>query len=131
MDNNITLYDLGKGIMSNAPVLTNEEMKEKENLINEFFEKINSEYYMLLCKEISYYTIFKKETLLFSELNHLGIGVTECLKAIGDILNIEVTANNDAIEIWLRTPDNNNLCMFLFDCAPMVVTFGGYKKYDE
>jgi hypothetical protein len=77
---------------------------------------------MLLCKDISYYTIFKQD---FStrEFSNLGEAVITCIEeSLGNI----VTTNTEdgAIEIWFRAKESDDVyCMYLFNCESMIVRY--------
>lgn len=45
------LYDLNKDIMKKAPPLTSKEIEDKIGALQNFFERKNACYYMLLCNE--------------------------------------------------------------------------------
>ena len=75
--------------------------------INEFSDKNKGKYYMLLCKEISYYTVFEKDFLEYDCLS-LGHGVIECLDNVGTIHGID---DNGEGEIWVKTEEV--YCMLL------------------
>ena len=56
----INLYDLNKNIMSQLKPLSDEKLKELKKLILTFDDTIDNTYYMLLCREQNYYTMFVK-----------------------------------------------------------------------
>ena len=53
---NMNLYDFNKSIVAQLPDI--EDFNEKIDLINEFYQVSNNQYYMLYGKEISYFTLF-------------------------------------------------------------------------
>jgi hypothetical protein len=79
---------------------------------------------MLLCKDISYYTIFENENTKACDFGTLGHAVLECVQDVGKIISADLTEDQGAIEIWVRTPEEDNLCMYLFNCEGLVVSFG-------
>ena len=120
------MYDLNKSIVSQLPIKeTYAELSQERNLINEFHKVINSETYMLLCKDISYYTIFNSRKNRVSDFGTLGHAVIECAQDVGKIVSADLIEDNSAIDIWVRTAEDDNLCMYLFDCKSLTVTFGG------
>lgn len=108
-------------LMNNFPVL--EDLTGAKTTINNFHEDINSSKYLLLCKDISYYTFF--ETALFHEFDNLAEAVIECSNSVGDIVDVSLSSSGEEIEIWVRDKNNTNMCMFLFDAKPMCVSFKG------
>lgn len=55
---NLNLYDLNKSIINQLEPLSSGEIALKMALFNEYYEKANNTYHMLLCKDFNYYTIF-------------------------------------------------------------------------
>ena len=118
----INLYELNKQIMSYTPVL--EDLTKAEETIEEFKKIINTNYYMLLCKEISYYTVFAQTDDTYVHFSSFGEAVLECAMAVGEITSVEFANDKkEAIEIWVRTKDAQELCMILFNAEPMIVTY--------
>lgn len=117
----MSLYDLNKSIISQLPKL--EDLAAATNLINEFDNFIDSEYYMLLCRDISYYTIFNHFINSDNEFSNLGEAVLTCAQEIGELISVELTTDKGAIEIWVKT-NEDSLCMYLFNCANLIVNWG-------
>ena len=116
----MSLYDLNKSAMAQFPPM--EDFSYAISLINCFQIDNNYKYLMLLCKEISYYTIFMKDSKDWETMD-LGNSVIECLLNVGHVLSVDLTEAQDAIEIWVRTNDNENICMYLFNCIDLIVRF--------
>lgn len=100
MEANISLYELNRSIISQQGPLDPEEMPNKMVMMKDFAENTNNTFYMLYGKEIGYFTLFAKDSNW--EIQTLDLAVIECLTNIGQIHSIELTANKDAIEIWIR-----------------------------
>ena len=120
---NMNLYDLNKSIISQLPALTKDELIEAKKLIDNYCDTVDSSYFMLLCKDISYYTIFKYG--VSDEFSTLGIAAITCAQDLGDIISIALTEDKKAVEFWIKTPEAEVMCMYLFDCTQMIVTYGG------
>ena len=120
----MTLYDLNKAIVAQLPLLTDEQLLEKGLLITENTK--NSLYYMLLGREINYYTIFEQwnPSFLSSDFSNMGEAVITCLQDIGDVVDIDFIETTRAFEIWVRTKEQDNICLYLFDCEQMIVIVG-------
>lgn len=116
----MSLYELNKNIIMGLPALTNFN-KEKEAL-TKFHNKENSEYYMLLCKDISYYTIFKNKNDPFVTPNHFAEEVIDCLLTLGEVVSIDLKQEKDGFEIWIKM-NGEAYCMYLFNCTLFVVEF--------
>jgi hypothetical protein len=124
----VTLYELNKSALRSMPIMTNFE--EAEETINFYMNCCAKPHrYMLLCKEISYFTIFEDNSLGTSEFLTLGEAVITCIKEdLGDILTIVPVENNMGIEIWFKTSKDEIYCMYLFNCASLFVPFGGMNN---
>jgi hypothetical protein len=77
-------------------------------LINNYvkFDK----FFMLLGKEIGYYTVFMREPIANETI---GEAVIDCLNSIGTIKSIDKLENNDAIEIWV-VKENEPTVLYFF-----------------
>ena len=112
-----TLYDINKNLIEkNVKDLTIEEINNKKELFEEYIEKTQNEYYMLLCNDRKDYTIFRR-TGIGSE-DSIGcclidILLNECLPNRGNTKSIELTENKDAIEIWISI-DGESYCYYFF-----------------
>lgn len=107
------LYEMNKQIINQLPDLTELDVAEKVELINNFFTGAHeSEYVMLLGKEISYYTIFHRNPDM---VETLGEAALECLNNIGMIKAIDTTEDLTAIECWVVPVDSDEpTCLYMF-----------------
>lgn len=120
IDLHMTIYEMNQQIIAQIPTYTNEQIQNGVNIINEFDKQQRATYYMLLCKEFSYFTLFEFEN---SSSENLGQAVMDCLTHLGDIKAIE-TADNTQIEIWVMISDTAQ-CFHLFKYDQGVVKYGG------
>ena len=119
----LTTYDLNKQIISQMPIL--EDWTESEKILNAFTKKSIHSDYLLLCKDISYYTIFQKSSDIFVHFSSFGEAVLTCASDIGDIIAVDYMDATNTVEIWVRKKGSNeNLCMVLFECYDFIVTYG-------
>ena len=113
MDASIELYELNRSIIEQQGILDADVLAEKFELINIFATNTKNDFYMLYGREINYFTVFVKHEKW--ELETLALAVTECLANIGSVYSIEVTAEKDAVEIWVKDIHQDLLtCMYLF-----------------
>ena len=122
----MSLYDVNKNFMADQPSLSQDELTASLKVIEDYvFDTYkNSTYFMLLCKELSYYTVFVRDSE--SSTNILTDEVLNCLQWIAkDILSIELNTTNNTPEIWIRTPEEEVVCMYLFNYDNGVIDFGG------
>ena len=117
----LNLYDLNKMIIQQMEEADNKKIETFINRLNDYNKSINSNYYMLLCKDISYYTVFTNG----NEFETFGEAVITCAQDVGKVINADLTEDNRAVEIWVRNEAEEVYCMYLFDCQQMIVTYGG------
>lgn len=142
------LYELNKDMVEKrGPVLTEEEINTKKDLVIEYIKDTNNKYYMLLNKERADYTIFNlKEKFNISEdinakvanevlsecegffginksiAEMTNILIDECCLNRGDIKGIATTGDGEAIEIWLSYKgESSAYYFFAYDNAVIEV----------
>lgn len=115
---NMGLYDMNKQLISQLPVLSDDELFSKKITISGLHAKYNNDYYMLYGKEISYFTLFN-----IVDATYFDADVIDCLNNVGDIKAIDFTEPEDAIEIWVETEDGPT-CLYLFPYDNGVVRVG-------
>ena len=111
----VTMYDLNKQIISQMPVLDEGALDIARSQIIQFIERSCNEYYMILCRELNYYTLFKL-TLNSNSLPYVMNEIIECANYLGDIKSIEWEEDKGAIEIWITQRENekDTFVMYLF-----------------
>ena len=104
-------YELNKQIVAQLTPLDNTKIQQKTRMLNTFYEETKNKYYMLLCKEYNYYTLFVKNE---KELNNFGKTVVEILQELdGEIYAIDRIQS--AIEIWIKPNEiEEPLVFYLF-----------------
>lgn len=106
----LNLYDINQQIIPQLPDLSKEQRLEKIQLINTFVKEQKNEFYMLYGKNMSYFTVFKKDNRGAASL---GSEALYCLDELGNIKSIEQEAGG--IEFWiLKKEDNIADCLYLF-----------------
>lgn len=110
---NMTLYDLNKAAVTQLPNYSEADKQAAKELINTYDDfSTMTRYYMLLCRELNYYTVFQRQ---FTGLEDFGDVVIECLENLGNIKSIEVTEDKTAIEAWIVNSDNEAHVVYLFN----------------
>lgn len=107
----MNLYDMNKQIIAQMPALADEALETAHLLITDTTATSGETYFMLLCREINYYTIFKLERDN-SGLVNIASEVFECVNSIGALKSVE--AVEGAIEIWVHPEDEEPMVMYLF-----------------
>lgn len=124
-----SLYDMNKSLIEKQiPDLTDEEMQNKKTLIIDFINDTGNQYYMLLCNDRKDYTIFRREinenddfldNIEVPDRDRLwNVLIDECLPNRGRTKSIELTENQDAVEIWISIEGESYCYMFFpYDTA--------------
>lgn len=125
MDSQLNLYTLNKGLIKQLKNPTEEEITQLRNCIAKwrFNNYKNNGYFMLLNKEIGYYTIFRWQN---RNDEHFQDVVIECAEDLGKIKAWDI--KDEAIELWVTRQieeDEEALCLYLFPYDNGIVYFGG------
>lgn len=116
----VNLYEINKTVMSQMKPINLKQRLEAVEIIKEFCGAATSDnYYMLLCKDLNYYTIF---TVKNNNIGSTPIAPTviQCAEDMGQIVSIEKNNDMNSIEIWVKS-DNDAYCMIFFDYTAGVV----------
>lgn len=125
----MSLYEMNAQILSQLPDHTSEQIAEDIELINQYDQQKKARYYMLLCKEYSYYTLFNYMNSWRGGLDSLGEAVIDCLNSVGTVRSCDYDNidNPNAIEIWVCINDKEVQCFHLFAYDEGVVEFSRIK----
>ena len=118
----IDLYTMNQNIINQLPVYTDEDMDKAEDTIHDWiYNGHRANYYMLLCKELSYYTLFHSVDNCLIEEDFIR-ELWDVCSYLGPIHDISVD-DNDAIAIWAEWEDTGVHCFYLFPYDKGVVEF--------
>jgi hypothetical protein len=108
----MNLYDINKQIISQLSSYSSEELvKAADETLRDYKNDHPQKYYMLLCNELKYYTLFAIEK--GSEYKFEN-EVILCLQDFADEIKvIDRTEDQEAVEIWI-VKDNETYVMYLF-----------------
>ena len=83
-------------------LITEEQIEKSKRLIYNFLQGYkHTQYFMLLLKELSYYTLFVSNNSSDESMSDV---IIECLSNLGSIIDIN-NESEGAIEVWIK--DNN------------------------
>ena len=123
MENQIelNLYDLNKSVINQLEPMTQDEIIDNLNFIEEYYHKSDNSFHMLLCKDYNYYTIFAPDDIITIEFTAT---VYDIIVSLGTIYSIENTEDG-AIEIWIK-PEGEEMpyAFYLFPYDAGVVYYG-------
>lgn len=108
----MNMYDINKQIISQLPVLSDEAIEEKLLEIRKFVDETKNKFYMLLCRDINYFTLFMLDLKLADET--IESVLLECVDNLGNIKAIDQV--DGAIEIWVENEffENGPYAMYFF-----------------
>lgn len=106
----MNLYDVNKQIIAQLADLDEASLEYSKNeIIAPYLQEQNNEFYMLLCRDVNYYTLFQNVNQGCS----MAKEIIECAKDIGIIKSVDQNENS-AIEIWVQPIDGEPIVMYLF-----------------
>lgn len=121
----VSLYDLNKTVMNQLPQYNEEQLKELEEKINNWendFRGLGIHYYMFLCNDIHYYTIFSYTESSTAEFPSLGNSVIQIMKENNYTIHADEYCT-DHLELWIKIEDEiYDFLLFPYDQG--VVTYG-------
>jgi len=112
----VTLYEINQMAVQQLEALDDEQITTAKTYIRDLTYKFDSQYFMLLCRDLNYYTIFildKDSEPKFED------EVVECLKVLGEIKSIEIY--DELIECWITDAENTAHVAYLFDYSQGVI----------
>ena len=113
---NMSLDDMNKQVVSQLSDLDQNGIIEAKTLISEY---AIGNYFMLLCRDINYYTLFAIQNAESNEPKFAD-EVIACAEEIGVIKSVTLTEDKGAIEIWVSYKDSS-IVMYLFNYDEGVV----------
>lgn len=122
-----TVYEMQKKVAKNFKPYNEAELKDKTEEIGWWMYNNITDWFMLLCKERSDYTIihieddpFKKPVAPDLHSEKMAKEVIETLQNRGDIVDIDYISDSGAYEFWVN--DGEEVYMFmLFDCKSFII----------
>lgn len=114
IDLGISEYEMNKMIISQLPDLDEIQLNNRIELIDDYTHShINTPgYYMLLCNELKYYTVFIVDD---DYMENAADVVIECLETMGHIKEICYNEDKTALECWIQDFTNEIHMFMLFN----------------
>lgn len=94
-----TLYELNKQIIAQMPILNEDEIRRCSDTLLKYFVKNSDSYYMLLCNELNYYTVFHIISTKTTAMQDLITEFLDIVINLGDVRLIEED-NNGVLAVW-------------------------------
>ena len=107
----MSIYDVNKQIIAQLPPISEEDMVAvKRDIIRKYCDQQKAEYYMLLCRDINYYTVFRIDLKLADET--VDDVLVDCANYIGAIKSIGFTEDEQALELWMTNEEDTYVAYF-------------------
>lgn len=119
----MSLYDCNRSVVATMGDMTSDEIFSKQAKIEEWFEANSDKYYMFLCNELHYFTVFHQYHTTFGTYSEMTKRFMNLL--IKDICNIKAIDidTNGALAVWGWQKEENELphCFYLFPYSQGVI----------
>lgn len=111
---NLSVYDMNKQIISQL------DKADDITLLTPVrkFKNKGGKYFMLICRDINYYTLFVIEE---ENKERIEREVLACINDIGELRSAEEIEGTEAIEIWVQPKEE-------YGTDPLVMYFFNYDK---
>ena len=107
----MNIYDINKQVIAQLPAINEADMiAVKREIIRKYCNQMKAEYYMLLCRDINYYTVFRVDLKLADE--PIEYALIDCANYIGTIKSVGLTEDEQAIELWMTHEDDTYVAYF-------------------
>ena len=116
----VSLYELNQQLIAQMPEYDDKKWTDAKLIIADWYNNHKNNYYMLLCHERNYYTLFD-----MTRANAIGADlayeVQDTIRYVGPVHDISVDTN-DMIAVWAEWRDTGNIhCFYLFPYGQGVV----------
>lgn len=118
----MSLYEINQSLISQLPAYNDTQTNELINKINNWATSLSDSYYMLLCRDINYYTTFHQTEHDQIEFQNLGQAVIAVLTENNYTIHSD-EQSNDHFEIWAKnTSGTYAFILFPYDWG--IVNYG-------
>lgn len=110
----MNLYELNKAAYASFKPLDIFTLNARKEEFEKFLAK--GKYYMLLCNELKYYTVFVKQKE--NNFHQIATEFISIVMELGEVLDIEYSKTMTAYEVWIRdkvTKEINMYALFNYD----------------
>lgn len=116
----VSLYELNQQLIAQMPEYDEKKWTDAKLIIADWYKSHKDNYYMLLCHERNYYTLFDM-TRASAIGADLAYEVQDTIRYVGPVHDISVDTN-DMIAVWAKWRDTNDIhCFYLFPYGQGVV----------
>ena len=116
----VSLYELNQQLIAQMPEYDEKKWTDAKLIVADWYNKHKDNYYMLLCNECNYYTLFDmtRENAIGADLAY---ELQDTIRYVGAVHDISVDTN-DMIAVWVKWRDTDTVhCFYLFPYGQGVV----------
>lgn len=116
----VSLYELNQQLIAQMPQYDEKKWTDAKLIIADWYKNHKDSYYMLLCNQCNYYTLFDmtRENAIGADLAY---EIQDTIRYVGPVHDISVDTN-DMIAVWAKWRDTDNIhCFYLFPYSQGVV----------
>ena len=96
----MNMYDMNKNLIVQLPDISKKDLEAGKKKINQLAS--NGKYFMLLCNELKYYTVFN---IIPEGEEKIEDVVLDCINCFGATIKSIDNTPDDALEIWIQKND--------------------------
>lgn len=102
----MNMYEMNKSLIVQLPDISKKDLEAGKKKINQLAS--NGKYFMLLCNELKYYTVFN---IIPEGKEKIEDVVLDCINCFGATIK-SIDTLDDAIEIWIQKNDEAYVMYF-------------------
>lgn len=95
----MSLYKFNQQAYAALPSMDSEALEKSKDFIHDFLNKHDAKYYLMLCNEIRYYTVYTYTNV--HNVEKLVDEIIEITSDLGEIKSIETDGSGQALEFWI------------------------------
>ena len=124
-----SMYDFNASLVKNYPPLKWKGLYNARFIINDFHNIHKNRYYIALCHNLRYFTVYDTKPNDAEGAIDLSISfgaeVLDCSSNLGEILDVQLSSNEQSIEIWVkRNSERGAECIILIPYDKGIVKVG-------
>lgn len=114
----MTIYEINQAMYHDSPALTDALLEACANTIETYLNEHPSKYYVLLCKELDYYTFFTYKGI--PNTKNFTKELISLLKDLGEVKDICFDQYGTMVENWITKGEETHAFM-LIECKDWTI----------
>ena len=108
------LYEMNKVLVAQERKMYKNEIQNYLDKVKSFILNSNNNYFMLLCHDIRYFTLFNIKDVNETSAAAATIELKECFDNLGELRGINPTEDGQAYEFWFYDYDSKEAHCAMF-----------------